>query len=310
MERDSERIRDIVKLVSVVFEYNPRRIKQFINTFRLALYIASDQGLFDEADGSGPATSPEQIGKFVALLLRFPDLRFALEQDNKLLGTLQELALTPAADRKIHYHWLDKAGTVRLLVHGCEAGETSRNYSLTNFDVSRLLSVLPRATRPQDSSDVAIAVFDNLAARYEAIREVEPSGAARTSKMTDLAEEALGRAANLASPAQTLGLLASSNRPGARLMRILIALIQKDPANLGWLIDFNRSFASPFEHYWCIRTLIEYASLMTDADRSEIYAGLETRWREIESDSGRVTSARRLRDLTRSHPPLPQDGVG
>ena len=46
IEQDSDRIYDIVKAVSGVFEYNPRRLKQFINTFRLSLYIASDQGLF------------------------------------------------------------------------------------------------------------------------------------------------------------------------------------------------------------------------------------------------------------------------
>jgi hypothetical protein len=121
--------------------------------------------------------------------------------------------------------------------------------------------------------------------------------------MTTLAEDALEAAARLASPEQTLGLLASSKGPGVRLMRILIALVHKDRANLSWLKDYNRSFISPFEHYWCIRTLLEYVPLMTDADRGEINQDLEARWKEIETDSGRAMSADHLRDLTRYNPP-------
>ena len=44
---ESQRIRDIVMMVREVLEYSPRRIKTFLNAFRLALYIASAQGLLD-----------------------------------------------------------------------------------------------------------------------------------------------------------------------------------------------------------------------------------------------------------------------
>ena len=89
-------------------------------------------------------------------------------------------------------------------------------------------------------------------------------------------------------------------------MRILIASVHIDRANLSWLKDYNRSFLTPFEHYWCVRTLIQYVLLMTDTDRAEINAGLETRWKEIQADSGRAEWARRLRDLMRPGAPLPQ----
>lgn len=298
VERESERIRKIVRSVSAVFEYNPRRIKQFINTFRLSLYIASDLGLFDKAGRRGPDATPEQIGKFVALLLRFPDLRFALEQDSTLLGKLQDAALVAPDQRLGAYHWLDKPGTVELLAFGCGPGAASTDYSLTRFDISRLMSVLPRAARPPEVSTVGIAVFEELADRYEAIRATEVGSPARTRKLSRLAGDAQAQAQGLTDPAQMLALLASRDRPGARLMRIQIASAHKDAANLGWLLDFNRNFASPFEHYWCIRTLIDYAPLMTEAQRARVNADLTERWKMIASDPGRVSFASSLRELT------------
>jgi hypothetical protein len=198
---------------------------------------------------------------------------------------------------------MGRTGTIRVLQYGCNADQTDSKYSLKDFDASRLFSVLPSAAKPSEYSDPAIVVFESLADRYEKIRKSEAGGQARTRKMTTLAEDALEAAARLASPEQTLGLLASSKGPGVRLMRILIALVHKDRANLSWLKDYNRSFISPFEHYWCIRTLLEYVPLMTDADRGEINQDLEARWKEIETDSGRAMSADHLRDLTRYNPP-------
>ena len=52
--RDSDRIIHIACMVGVLFENNPRKLKQFINTFRLALYLGSDQGLLDQEDGYNP----------------------------------------------------------------------------------------------------------------------------------------------------------------------------------------------------------------------------------------------------------------
>jgi hypothetical protein len=297
LEQDSERIRNIVRIVSGVFEHNPRRIKQFINTFRLALYIASDQGLFDEDVGQSPAATPEQIGKFVALLLRFPDLRFDLEQDLTLLGKLQDAALKPRTLREVNYHWLLKPGTVPLLVEGYEAGSWSGAYSLANFDVSRFFSVLPRAVRPPDEVDQAMSVFDGLATRYEAIRAGERGGPGRTRKMTALAAEAREQAASLKTPATTIALLGTDNRPGRRLMRIIVARVHQDTANLGWLMDYSRTFLSPFEHFWCLQALIALVPDMSAADRRRVAADLEERWLEISSDPGRVRYARELRDL-------------
>jgi hypothetical protein len=296
-QQESDRIREVVKLVSPLFEYNPRRIKQFINTFRLALYIASDQGLFE--DGRAPPASLEQIGKCVALLLRFPDLRFALEEDSHLLALLQLAAKHPHVERPATYHWLSRPGTIQLLADGDE------RHSLADFDVSQLFSVLPRAPGPPDvpewSSD-AVAVFRELARRYQNIRETEPAGNARTRNMDRLANEAIAEARRLspmATVTRMLALLDVDERPGSRLMRILIAYSHSSPANLKWLLDFNRDFQSPFEHFWCIQTLLNHVDMMGATQRARINSDLNARWKEISGDTGRVRLALRLRELTR-----------
>lgn len=298
MERDSDRIRDVVKLVSGVFEYNPRRIKQFISTFRLALYIANDQGFFDSQGDREPDVTPEQIGKCVALLLRFPDLRFVLEQDPALLGKLQAAALADVATRPAAYHWLAKPGAVDLLVAGCRPEDASGACSLANFDINRLFSVLPRVPRPADPSDQMIAAFAELGRRYEALRANDPPGAARTRKMTALVHEAIALAKKLSASDLALALSAPDSADGARLMRIAMASVDVSAANLPWLLGYNGTFRSPFEHYWCIRILTDYVPVMDEAQRARVNADLQARWAEIATDGGRVGIARSLLDLT------------
>lgn len=153
VEEDSDRIRNIVRMTAVLFEFNPRRIKQFTNTFRLALFLASDQGVFDSHSDQPNRQSPEQIGKFVALLLRFPDIRFSLDQNPNLLAALEEAALKgPTGPSYSDFaQWLDKDGAIDLLTTGVTfqiPGHTRDIYSLANFDVSGLFTILPRAVRP------------------------------------------------------------------------------------------------------------------------------------------------------------------
>jgi hypothetical protein len=113
IKEDTERIRKIVLMVVTLFENNPRRIKQFINTFRLALYISSDQGFFDRSGDSADVPTPEQLGKFCALLLRFPDLRFKLIQNTDFLAYLEKKALSTGELPR----WLQARGAKDLLAY-------------------------------------------------------------------------------------------------------------------------------------------------------------------------------------------------
>ncbi|MFM1843040.1 MAG: hypothetical protein RLZZ490_1782, partial [Cyanobacteriota bacterium] len=79
-----KRVRDIVKMVAPILDFNPRRIKAFINLFRLKIYIARATGLLDK---SNPLTF-EQLGKFIAIGLKWPLLINDLYEDERLLARL------------------------------------------------------------------------------------------------------------------------------------------------------------------------------------------------------------------------------
>jgi hypothetical protein len=158
---DSKGVRAIVSMVSSIFENNPRRLKQFVSTFRLSLALSSDQGIL----GRGPArtsVTPQQLGKFGALTMRFPDLRVALADDPELLGKLEIAARTWPLDAKPdqqYWRWLHRQSVRKVLLYGVRevvdtTGATNYEganpYSLRDLDVSRLLSLLPKVPPPPD----------------------------------------------------------------------------------------------------------------------------------------------------------------
>lgn len=66
------RVKKLIVFVAPLFGNNPRKIKQFINIFRLQAFIASETGTLGEFGF-------EQLGIALALLLRFPGLSQKLE---------------------------------------------------------------------------------------------------------------------------------------------------------------------------------------------------------------------------------------
>jgi hypothetical protein len=64
---------EIASVVSAGFAFNPRRLKQFLNVFRLQRFIAHYTKQLLSPENPAGAT-PEQLGKFVAILLRWPGL--------------------------------------------------------------------------------------------------------------------------------------------------------------------------------------------------------------------------------------------
>jgi formylglycine-generating enzyme required for sulfatase activity len=160
---DSTTINRMTEMVASAMDYNPRRLKQFANLFRLRAYIASDTGLFDEVyDPSNDAVtnSPltlEQLGKFTAISLKWPLLITDLENHPNLLANLEDYgrnhrlrAWQPEAsqprknlnlDNLIDY-WSRRQKLRELL---CYVGEKSaENYSFANLEVAKLLQVSPK----------------------------------------------------------------------------------------------------------------------------------------------------------------------
>jgi CheY-like chemotaxis protein len=64
---DSQNVRQVAREVSRFFQDNPRRLKQFINVFRLRAFIAYETGVLRPG-----RLTPQQLGKLVALQMRWP----------------------------------------------------------------------------------------------------------------------------------------------------------------------------------------------------------------------------------------------
>jgi hypothetical protein len=71
---DSEKVRRVAMMIASALDPNPRRLKQFINLFRLQAYIANELGFFDADQPAGRRVTFEQLDKFVAISLKWPAL--------------------------------------------------------------------------------------------------------------------------------------------------------------------------------------------------------------------------------------------
>lgn len=92
LKNDSQRVRLIGLAMAPAFDYNPRRLKQFLNLFRLQAFIAFRTGLFRGEN----ALTLEQLGKFVTLSLRWPLLFSDVTEEPSLIADLERRALERA----------------------------------------------------------------------------------------------------------------------------------------------------------------------------------------------------------------------
>jgi hypothetical protein len=152
LSNDSPAVRRIVEMVAPSFDYNPRRLKQFLNLFRLRALLASQTGLF------GQPRNPDlfdtmtliQLAKLVAIGLRWPMLLTDLERESALLKKLEESETlstdSPRGSRpkgSLERYWLAKPELMRLI--RCSQSGTDEVFtsSLARVDVQRFLQVAP-----------------------------------------------------------------------------------------------------------------------------------------------------------------------
>jgi len=159
--RDSQTVRNVIMMVAPALDYNPRRIKHFINVFRLKVYIANETGLFfEERDENDnllvPSLTFEQLGKFTAISLKWPLLLSDLENDQRILAKLEEFALresmqsneeeTKEYDESLRY-WGSYTKLKALMAYGHEKSAANSKFSLAEVNVDKLLQVSPRVIR-------------------------------------------------------------------------------------------------------------------------------------------------------------------
>ncbi len=153
--RDSQTVRNVIMMVAPALDYNPRRIKHFINVFRLKVYIANETGLFfekrDENDNLlDSSLTFEQLGKFTAISLKWPLLLSDLENDKKILAKLEEFVLdeekTKEYEESIRY-WGSHTKLKALMAYGHEKSAANSKFSLAEVNVDKLLQVSPKIIR-------------------------------------------------------------------------------------------------------------------------------------------------------------------
>lgn len=155
----SETIDEIIKMVSPALDYNPRRIKQFINLFRLKAFIAGETGLFCREKGSHNAyLTLEKLGKIVAITLKWPLILSHLNLNNKLLDELQKISLEgPDKVENISdeaRYWIVQEKLIDLFRYGCLNSEDNsinqkneKIFSLSNLDINKLLQTSKQLDR-------------------------------------------------------------------------------------------------------------------------------------------------------------------
>ena len=163
--RDSQTVRNVIMMVAPALDYNPRRIKHFINVFRLKVYIANETGLFfEERDEDNnllyPSLTFEQLGKFTAISLKWPLLLSDLENDKQILAKLEKFARgewnPPNEEESIRY-WGSHTKLKALMAYSSEKSTTEEvlqinpKFSFAKVNVDKLLQVSPKIIRQTET---------------------------------------------------------------------------------------------------------------------------------------------------------------
>jgi hypothetical protein len=148
---DSDRVRDIAMMVAKALGANPRRLKQFINLFRLQSYIANELGFFDERRPAAERITFEQLGKFVAVSLWWPALLADFAERPDLLREIQQLSITdnPSASATAR-RWVREKGLKNFFLYGIDQPDS---YSLANEVLYQLLSISPQRVKVRTASE-------------------------------------------------------------------------------------------------------------------------------------------------------------
>lgn len=171
-DTETETVREIVMMATLILGDNPRRVKQFINLFRLKAHIANETGLFDIVEGSNAegVLTLEQLGKFVALTQRYPSLLTDLEEDKELLKKLEYIAggmnLPEGLTESPQLQRWAKISEIAAFLNfglGVSASSEPNLYSFSDVKVQRLLQVSPRV--PRQIVELTDAFADEVAAR-------------------------------------------------------------------------------------------------------------------------------------------------
>ncbi|WP_420714937.1 KAP family P-loop NTPase fold protein [Corallococcus sp. bb12-1] len=148
-DADSPTMRQVVALVAPALDFNPRRLKQFINALRLNAFLHGELGSFDVMPGQPESTRLNlvKLSKLVALELWWPRLLDDAERDPMLIRSLELNLRSPQSPGSTMgssraTEWRSQDAPMRILSIGLDDGN-----ELYGIDFRKLRRVAPLAKR-------------------------------------------------------------------------------------------------------------------------------------------------------------------
>lgn len=225
LKSDGETVNRMTAMVAPVFDNNPRRIKQFINMFRLRALLAGRTGLLSKDPGPSRLTL-QQLAKLVAIDLRWPSLLQDAQIDTTLLANLQRIVWTKTDDKTADQstlwlkmasnptetYWIGKSKLMNLIAAGFQAvygdpfsprREEVGRYGLHEVDLRCFLRVSPIVqARAATSADQASRA--GKPSERQSVRTRTTANSAQSSSETSVPTR--DRTAGLGTnPAQSAG---------------------------------------------------------------------------------------------------------
>jgi KAP family P-loop domain len=131
----------VVQKISSEFKFNPRRLKQFVNVFRLRLMIALSTGVLVPAPSVSTGAQKaagitiQQLGLFTAIIMRWPALSRDIAENHRLLTQLS-LPRPNATDDLLVLKWLEDPDLSRMV-------QLDAIYDVSKLDLRPLLLIMP-----------------------------------------------------------------------------------------------------------------------------------------------------------------------
>jgi len=188
--REGKRVYEIVLMVSGALYNNPRRVKQFLNLFRLKAYIAHETGMFNWSDETEyERFTPEKLGKLIAIGMQWPQLIYDAIKMPSLFGKLEAEATSHTSldeifneqygnfnqkEKDTIQKWYAIPQLRELLSYGYnEAGGEGgfqQIYSLENLNLFKLFETSPRINTVKETTPESESKKDR---KQEHLREQE-----------------------------------------------------------------------------------------------------------------------------------------
>lgn len=316
LDGDGDTMREVTALVARFLDNNPRRIKQFLNVFRLQAYIANQTGLFDVIEGRRVLTLP-QLGKFVAATLRFPDLLLDLADEPGLIERLVDrvrpggAADTKVVDSEALRRWLARNDLIELfLERPTPLKNPASDYDMHSISVRILLEISPQVSRRQadwddsgardvrhrPSADIAtktgevaadpIDALGGFVRDYEETRKRMSGGAARTGRMHEIVDGACRVAQSAGIDDSHLTTLFNTGTPGGRAISLgVFRKWSRTAPNralhaLTEIVAGIGNAVSPFEQYLALDAASGLAHLMDASQASRVVQAIRDRMGE------------------------------